>query len=59
VGEHVAISLARGRRCSERGSTPIWLPAIVVAAGLVLLMWAIAGPHLNALLQAALTSVRR
>ncbi|QWC87076.1 hypothetical protein KLP28_09870 [Nocardioidaceae bacterium] len=48
---------AAARRRDERGDVPGWVLVTVMTAGLVAGLTAIAGPQLNAMLQAALSSV--
>ena len=45
------------RRRDERGDVPGWVLVTVMTAGLVAGLTAIAGPQLNAMLEAALSSV--
>ena len=45
------------RRADERGDVPGWVLVTVMTAGLVAGLTAIAGPQLNAMLEAALSSV--
>ena len=49
--------LARGRARDERGDVPGWVLITVMTAGLVTLIWGVAGDRLSALLSAALSSV--
>lgn len=41
----------------ERGDVPGWVLVLLMTAGLVTVMWAVAGPKLMALLSSALDSV--
>ena len=43
----------------ERGDVPGWVLVLLMTAGLVTVMWAVAGPKLTALLTSALDSVSR
>ena len=43
----------------ERGDVPGWVLVLLMTAGLVTVMWAVAGPKLTALLSSALDSVSR
>lgn len=45
------------RRNRQRGDVPGWVLVLLMTAGLVTVMWAVAGPKLTALLSAALDSV--
>ena len=45
------------RRSDERGDVPGWVLVTVMTAGLVAGLTAIAGPQLNSMLEAALSSV--
>ncbi|HUW78961.1 MAG TPA: hypothetical protein VMV52_09475 [Candidatus Nanopelagicaceae bacterium] len=45
------------RQRKERGDVPGWVLVLLMTAGLVTVMWAVAGPKLTALLSAALDSV--
>lgn len=47
------------RRNRQRGDVPGWVLVLLMTAGLVTVMWAIAGPKLTALLTSALDSVSR
>jgi len=49
--------LAAIMRDSERGDVPGWVLVLLMTAGLVTVMWAVAGPKLTALLSSALDSV--
>lgn len=51
-----AIGLARAR--DERGDVPGWVLVTVMTAGLVMLIWGLAGPQLSSILTSALNSVR-
>jgi hypothetical protein len=51
------ISAKNSRR--ERGDVPGWVLVLLMTAGLVTVMWAVAGPKLTALLSSALDSVSR
>lgn len=42
----------------ERGDVPGWVLICLMTAGLVVLIWAVAGPALAQLFQQAITSVR-
>ena len=41
----------------QRGDVPGWVLVLLMTAGLVTVMWAVAGPKLTALLSGALDSV--
>ncbi len=45
------------RRNNQRGDVPGWVLVLLMTAGLVTVMWAVAGPKLTALISAALDSV--
>lgn len=45
------------RRNGQRGDVPGWVLVLLMTAGLVTVMWAVAGPKLTALLSTALDSV--
>jgi hypothetical protein len=45
------------RQNRQRGDVPGWVLVLLMTAGLVTVMWAVAGPKLTALLSAALDSV--
>lgn len=50
--------LTRERRRDERGDVPGWVMVTVMTAGLVTLIWSVAGDQLAAMLSAALGSVQ-
>lgn len=45
------------RKRNERGDVPGWVLVTVMTAGLVMALWALAGPQLQDMLQEALDSV--
>jgi hypothetical protein len=45
------------KRNGQRGDVPGWVLVLLMTAGLVTVMWAVAGPKLTALLSSALDSV--
>jgi hypothetical protein len=45
------------KRNGQRGDVPGWVLVLLMTAGLVTVMWAVAGPKLTALLTSALDSV--
>jgi hypothetical protein len=45
------------KRKGQRGDVPGWVLVLLMTAGLVTVMWAVAGPKLTALLSSALDSV--
>lgn len=47
----------RRRPDSERGDVPGWVLITVMTAGLVLLIWGVAGPELEKMLKSALQKV--
>ncbi len=49
--------LTAAMRDSERGDVPGWVLVLLMTAGLVTVLWAVAGPKLTALLSSALDSV--
>ena len=49
--------LMRPRLRDERGDVPGWVLITVMTAGLVAVLWAIAGSQLGAMLREALSSV--
>ena len=52
-------SLARVRaRGSERGDVPGWVLITLMTAGLVLLLWALAGPALTGVFTTAISNVQ-
>lgn len=52
----VALTLPRSR--DERGDVPGWVMITVMTAGLVVVLWQVAGDRLGSMLRAALDSVR-
>lgn len=48
---------ARGLAADERGDVPGWVLVTLMTAGLVVLIWAVAGPALTSLFQQAMSSV--
>lgn len=49
---------ARARvRCDDRGDVPGWVLITVMTAGLVTVLWQLAGPKLSDMLDSALSSV--
>jgi hypothetical protein len=54
----VLLALTVPRRRDQRGDVPGWVLVTVMTAGLVGALWKLAGPQLNAMLTAALDSVR-
>jgi hypothetical protein len=53
----VALVLAPRPARKERGDVPGWVLITVMTAGLVVAIWAVAGPQLSKMLQDALSSV--
>ena len=53
----VALVLAPRPARKERGDVPGWVLITVMTAGLVVAIWAVAGPQLSKMLQDALNSV--
>jgi len=47
---------ARGR-CEDRGDVPGWVLITLMTAGLVAVIWAVAGPALTGLFEQAIASV--
>jgi hypothetical protein len=56
--ELVARAVARSAARGERGDVPGWVMVTVMTAGLVAVLWQIAGDQLGAMLSEALGSVR-
>ncbi|MEZ5096808.1 MAG: hypothetical protein R2731_12230 [Nocardioides sp.] len=52
----VALTVPRPR--DERGDVPGWVMITVMSAGLVVVLWQVAGDRLGAMLSAALDSVK-
>jgi hypothetical protein len=48
---------ARRRLAEERGDVPGWVLVTLMTAGLVVLLWGVAGPALTNLFQQAISSV--
>jgi hypothetical protein len=48
---------ARARLDDERGDVPGWVLVTLMTAGLVVLLWGVAGPALTNLFQQAISSV--
>lgn len=48
---------ARALAADERGDVPGWVLVTLMTAGLVVLIWAVAGPALTSLFQQAMSSV--
>lgn len=62
AGLPVALGRARPRRNGsaaqrDRGDVPGWVLIAVMTAGLVTVLWAVAGPRLTSMLEQALDSV--
>jgi hypothetical protein len=53
----VALVLSPRPARKERGDVPGWVLITVMTAGLVVAIWAVAGPQLSKMLQDALSSV--
>ncbi len=53
----VAKRIARNKDDRERGDVPGWVLVLLMTAGLVTVMWAVAAPKLTALISSALDSV--
>ncbi|MFI7061688.1 hypothetical protein ACIBL3_11940 [Kribbella sp. NPDC050124] len=53
----VALVLTPRPARKERGDVPGWVLITVMTAGLVVAIWAVAGPQLSRMLQDALSSV--
>ncbi|MCU1472649.1 hypothetical protein [Amnibacterium sp.] len=51
------LSGVRTRFRDERGDVPGWVLVTLMTAGLVVLLWGVAGPALTNLFQQAITSV--
>ena len=49
----------RGLLADERGDVPGWVLVTLMTAGLVVLLWAVAGPALQNLFNTALSKVSR
>ena len=47
----------RGRIASERGDVPGWVLITLMTAGLVVMMWGLAGPALQSVFDAAMNKV--
>ena len=47
----------RSRLADERGDVPGWVLVTLMTAGLVVLLWGVAGPALTNLFQQAISSV--
>ncbi|MFT4214864.1 MAG: hypothetical protein QM622_08825 [Microbacterium sp.] len=48
---------AQSLRKDERGDVPGWVLIVLMTAGLVVLIWGMAGPALSSLFEQAITSV--
>ncbi|HVL64462.1 MAG TPA: hypothetical protein VM573_04750 [Actinomycetota bacterium] len=46
-----------GRRLDERGDVPGWVLIVLMTSALVIGIWAIAGPRLQAIVSSALSAV--
>jgi hypothetical protein len=52
------VTLARDRRRDERGDVPGWVLVTVMTAGLVTVIWSVAGDQLASMVSDALGSVK-
>lgn len=53
----VARSVSAARRAPDRGDVPGWVLVTLMTAGLVVAIWAVAGPALTSMFSEALESV--
>lgn len=53
----IKISMAAARLRSERGDVPGWVLVTLMTAGLVVLLWSLAGPALKGIFDQALNKV--
>lgn len=53
----IVAAYAVPRKRDERGDVPGWVLVTVMTAGLVMALWALAGPQLEEMLREALESV--
>lgn len=51
------IEIAQDRFADDRGDVPGWVLVTLMTAGLVVLLWGVAGPALTNLFQQAISSV--
>ncbi|WP_223628502.1 hypothetical protein [Microbacterium sp. EST19A] len=56
-GWHDARGWARSLAADERGDVPGWVLVTLMTAGLVVLIWAVAGPALTSLFEQAIERV--
>lgn len=53
----IRMNLAAARLRSERGDVPGWVLVTLMTAGLVVLLWSLAGPALKSIFDQALNKV--
>ncbi|PJI94548.1 hypothetical protein [Luteimicrobium subarcticum] len=58
AGVRAAVAVRRARDDRERGDVPGWVLVTLMTAGLVVALWAIAGPALSKTFSDAISSVK-